>query len=208
MPGNPSALTCFPGVLSMMRSLNRPRPLGACEWSSLKEVWAWVMRTKSAVQGEAGAGRARHSRRNTVSSSFSSSSSSSSSTSFPLAHATASSQQDASSWLAEFGGLAGLADALEHTSLGDSWLAGDGVVLDLPHRFLEDTFPGGPAKAAGKALRKRRLSSESPRELDIGVVLAALEAVELPENLSRNNVRQAPDQVRIVVQNKCKVHRF
>ena len=131
---------------------NRPPPLGSCEWSSLKEVTAWIMRTQASSKGA-----------------------------------------EDIPWLAEFGGLVGVADLVEHTSACDSWLAGDGSACDIPPNFLED-FLASQVPQYSKG-RSRPTPRAVDKELNVDVVLAALDAVHIPENSSRGNVRQTPDQV-------------
>ena len=132
-----------------------PPSLGSCEWSSLKEVWAWIIRD-----------------------------------------AASCSDADDEALYTKVGGLRGLADAVEHTDVGDGLLSGDGLSssVDIPASFLDDFWAAAHASSistsssAGKARQKLAVVTSE-------VMLAALESIALPENSSRINVRQTPDQV-------------
>lgn len=154
----------------------RPLSLGDCEWSSLKEVWAWVIRTKARKKIE----------------------------SFPEALVTPkrkgehAQRQAPSRSKDETEELLALADAVEHTDIGDAWLAGDGRVPDLPLNFLADYWAqvdDEKQQSGSSKSKKLHAPARSVFPVSREVVLAALEAVEVPENKSRGNVRQEPDQI-------------
>jgi hypothetical protein len=160
-----------------LRVFSRPVSLGECEWSSLKEVWAWVIRTSARKKAE----------------------SLPEEITTPLSkkkcvrrHKSAPKSCDGST------GLFALADAVEHTDIGDAWLAGDGRLPDLPPNFLQDYWTQVDLTEAQKETSKFKKVKKSARNVfpvTHEVVLAALEAVEVPENKSRGNVRQDPDQI-------------
>lgn len=159
------------------RTFDRSVSLGDCEWSSLKEVWAWVIRTTARRMTDSLPGPIT----------------------IPLSKKSSVKRQKTTSKSCdESVELFALADAVEHTDIGDAWLAGDGRVPDLPPNFLQDYWTQMDLTEAQIGTSKSKKAMKSTRNIfpvTHEVVLAALEAVEVPENKSRGNVRQDPEQI-------------
>ena len=164
-------------VCDSARTFDRSVSLGDCEWSSLKEVWAWVIRTTARRMTGSSPGPITT----------------------PLSKkSSVKRQKTASKPCDESVELFALADAVEHTDIGDAWLAGDGRVPDLPPNFLQDYWTQVDLTEAQVGTSKSKKAIKSTRNIfpvTHEIVLAALEAVEVPENKSRGNVRQDPEQI-------------